>query len=191
MTEYEKMMQGELFNGGDSEIAAVRDKAFGLLKQINNHGTFTKSKKLFRQLLGHLGHSSIITPTFNCEFGQQIQIGDRCFLNMNVLMLDGAEITLGDHVLVGPNVQFYTASHSMDFHSRRRWETFCKPITVGNDVWIGGNSIINQGVTIGDRAIIAANSVVNSNVPADTVVGGTPARILRTLPLESNSDTEN
>ncbi|RCU49227.1 sugar O-acetyltransferase [Corallincola holothuriorum] len=181
MTEYEKMLNGELFNGGDAEVARVRDNAFTLLKQINHHGIFNKSKKLFRQLLGELGQGSIITPPFRCEFGQQIRLGERTFLNMNVLMLDGATITLGNHVLVGPNVQFYTASHSMDYESRRRWETFCKPITVEDDVWIGGNVVINQGVTIGARSIIAANSVINHDVPADTLVGGAPARVIRSL----------
>jgi maltose O-acetyltransferase len=181
MTEYEKMLAGELFNGGDSEIAEVRDKAFALLKQINDHGTFSRSKKLFRQLLNQLGKHSIITPPFRCEFGKQISIGDQCFLNMGVLMLDGAPITLGNNVLVGPNVQFYSASHSLDYQSRRRWETFCKPIVVEDDVWIGGNVVINQGVTIGARSVIAANSVVNHNIPADTLVGGAPARELKKL----------
>lgn len=180
MNEYQKMLNGELFNGGDKQIAAVRDKAFGLLKQINQLGTFSASKALFHQLLDHLGNS-VITPPFHCEFGKQISIGNRSFINMGVLMLDGAQITVGDHVLVGPNVQFYTASHSTDHLSRRRWETFCKPIVIEDDVWIGGNVVINQGVTVGARSIIAANSVVNNDVPQDVVVGGAPARILKHL----------
>ena len=100
---------------------------------------------------------------------------------MGVLMLDGAQITIGDHVLVGPNAQFYTASHSTDYKSRRRWETFCKPIAIEDDVWIGGNAVINQGVTVGARSIIAANSVVNHDVPQDVIVGGAPARVLKNL----------
>lgn len=112
------------------------------------------------------------------------------FINMNVVMLDGAPITIGDHVLIGPSTQFYTASHSLDYRRRQAWETICKPIVIEDDVWIGGNVVINQGVTIGARSVVAANSVVNQDVPPDTLVGGTPARILRSLkdPAESMAE---
>ena len=117
-----------------------------------------------------------------------IEIGDNTFINMNVVMLDGANIRIGNNVLVGPSAQFYTASHSLDHLSRRKWETFCLPITVEDDVWIGGNSVINQGVTIGARSVIAANSVVNSDVPPDCLYGGTPAKLIRHLNTEQQSD---
>ena len=87
-----------------------------------------------------------------------MSIGSHTFINMNATLLDGASITIGDHVLIGPNAQFYTASHSLDYRSRRQWETICLPIVVEDDVWIGGNVVINQGVTIGARSVIAANS---------------------------------
>ncbi|MGL6170973.1 MAG: DapH/DapD/GlmU-related protein, partial [Vibrio sp.] len=87
----------------------------------------------------------------------------------------------GNHVLIGPNVQFYTASHPLDYRRRRAWETICQSIVIEDDVWIGGNVVINQGVTIGARSVVAANSVVNQDVPSDSLVGGTPARILRSL----------
>ena len=96
-------------------------------------------------------------------------------------MLDGANITIGNNVMIGPSVQFYTASHSTNHLERRQWQTFCKPITVEDDVWIGGNAVINQGVTIGARSIVAANAVVNHDIPADCMVGGTPAKIIKKL----------
>ncbi|WP_044556337.1 sugar O-acetyltransferase [Shewanella piezotolerans] len=181
MTEYERMLTGAVFDGGDAEISAVRDKAFILTKQINNSASFTESQQRVTQLLGSIAAGSLVSAPFNCEFGQQIHIGRDSFINMGVTMLDGAMITIGNNVMIGPNSQLYTASHSIDYLSRRRWETFCKPITIKDDVWIGGNVVINQGVTIGERSVVAAGSVVNHDVPADTLVGGTPARILKKL----------
>ncbi len=163
VSEFEKMKRGEVFNGADTEIDQVRNRAARILQQVNQAEPENRAA-LFKDLFASIGESSVITPPFNCEFGKTVSIGEQTFLNMGVIMLDGAEIKLGDHVLVGPNVQFYTASHSLDWRSRRRWETYCKPITVGDDVWIGGNAVICQGVTIGARSVIAANTVVTKDV---------------------------
>lgn len=181
MTEFEKMLQGEDFDGLDASIADVRTQTAQLKLQLNQSITIPEQQAVLKQMLGSIGQDSIITPPFQCEFGKPISIGKSSFLNMNVIMLDNARITIGDHVLVGPNVQFYTASHSLDFESRRRWETFSKPIVVEDDVWIGGNSVILQGVTIGARSVIAANSVVTKDVPPDTLYGGTPAKLIRKI----------
>jgi len=183
MTEFEKMMSGQVFDGADQEIDSIRNAATETLQQLNTCIDDEKKRALKKQLFGHIGES-FVQPPFHCEFGKTIAIGDETFINMNVVMLDGAAITIGNHVLIGPSVQFYTASHSLDYLSRRNWETFCLPITVEDDVWIGGNSVINQGVTIGARSVIAANSVVNSDVPPDCLFGGTPAKLIRRL----NSD---
>ncbi|MCL1146701.1 sugar O-acetyltransferase [Shewanella marinintestina] len=180
MTEYQKMLNGEVFAGADAEISAVRDNAYLLQKQINNSLGFSETQCLMKQLL-NIGEGSIVREPFNCEFGKQITIGNGSFINMGAVMLDGAHITIGNHVMIGPNCQFYTASHSVDHMSRRRWETFCLPITIEDDVWIGGNVVINQGVTIGARSVIAAGAVVNKDVAPDTMVGGVPARVLKQL----------
>ncbi|WOT06431.1 sugar O-acetyltransferase [Shewanella youngdeokensis] len=181
MTEYEKMLSGEVFDGADLEISAVRDRAFTLTKQINNSHSFTDAQHLIKRLLNSVGAGTLVSVPFNCEFGKQISIGEGSFLNMGVLMLDGAKITIGNNVMIGPNSQLYTASHSTNHLSRRRWETFCQPIVIEDDVWIGGNVVINQGVTIGARSIVAAGAVVNTDVPADCMVGGIPARLLKML----------
>jgi maltose O-acetyltransferase len=181
MTEMEKMMNGMVFDGADPEMEAIRSKAGHLLLQINQCADATARHQLQTQLYRQIGQQSVVQPPFYCEFGETISIGDETFINMNVTMLDGAKITIGNHVLIGPNTQFYTPAHALDYRSRRSWETFCKPITVEDDVWIGGNVVINQGVTIGARSVVAANSVVNQDVPADSLVGGTPARVLRSL----------
>tara|TARA_Y100001956_G_scaffold81710_1_gene100096 strand:- start:2112 stop:2669 length:558 start_codon:yes stop_codon:yes gene_type:complete len=180
MSEFEKMMSGQVFDGAAKEIDDVRSRTKEVLRQFNACTDSKEHDSLQKDLFGRVGRSHIQSP-FHCEFGATIEIGDDTFINMNVVMLDGAKIRIGNNVLIGPSVQFYTASHSLDYLSRRNWETFCYPITVGDDVWIGGNSVINQGVTIGERSVIAANSVVNSDVPSDCLYGGTPARLIRRL----------
>ncbi|KLV07201.1 acetyltransferase [Photobacterium aquae] len=181
MTEFEKMLAGEDFDGGDQGINHIRDNAANLLMTINQTIDESKRGELLEQLMGNISASSIIRSPFYCEFGKTIFIGDKTFINMNVTMLDGAKITIGNNVLIGPNTQFYCASHPLDYRRRRNWETSCAPITIEDDVWIGGNVVINQGVTIGARSVIAANSVVNADVPPDSLYGGTPAKLIRVI----------
>lgn len=180
MTEFEKMTQGQAFNGRDETIDSVRSSAFTLLQRYNTLPA-GQSHDIANALFGSIGAHSMVMPPFRCEFGKTIHIGSNTFINMGATMLDGAPITIGNHVLIGPNCQFYTAGHAMDYRRRRDWETFCKPITVEDDVWIGGNCVICQGVTIGSRSVIAANSVVTKDMPADSLIGGTPARVIRRL----------
>ncbi len=180
MNNFEKMISGKLFDGSSQEVHSVRTQASLLLQQINHNVDIDERSQLFKQLFNSIG-TSYVMPPFHCEFGQTITIGEQTFINMNAIMLDGAPITIGNHVLIGPSVQIYTASHSLDYKSRRRWETLCKPVIIEDDVWIGGNCIINQGVTIGARSVVAANSVVNADVPPDSLYAGTPAKFIRTL----------
>lgn len=180
-TELEKMLSGQVYNGADQKIDIIRTNAKKSLMAFNNHQDPDQQHALQELLFGKVGSNSLIQPPFHCEFGKTIEIGNDTFINMNVVMLDGANIKVGNNVLIGPSAQFYTPSHSLDYRSRRKWETFCLPITIEDDVWIGGNSVINQGVTIGARSVIAANSVVNSDVPPDCLYGGTPAKLIRHL----------
>ncbi|MGR5286533.1 sugar O-acetyltransferase [Vibrio maritimus] len=181
MTEFEKMLAGEEFDGGSESINKIRQNAADLLQAINQNTNEAQRGELFQQLMGSMDGSSIIRSPFYCEFGKTISIGKKTFLNMNVTMLDGAKITIGNNVLIGPNTQFYCASHDLNYLKRRNWATQCDPIAVEDDVWIGGNVVINQGVTIGARSVIAANSVVNSDVPPDSLYGGTPAKLIRKI----------
>ncbi|WP_394126792.1 sugar O-acetyltransferase [Vibrio hepatarius] len=190
MNELEKMMSGQIFDGAAQEIDSIRTAATRTLQQFNTCVDENQRAELQVQLFGQVGNSLIRQP-FHCEFGKTISIGSDTFINMNVVMLDGAPITIGNNVLIGPSVQLYTASHSLDHLSRRKWETYCLPITIEDDVWIGGNSVINQGVTIGARSVIAANSVVNSDVPPDCLYGGTPAKLIRKLENRENDLTPN
>ena len=148
MTEFEKMVSGQLFNGSDGSVNKVREQATGLLQELNHNTSDAQRVDLFRRLLKRFGEASMIRSPFLCEFGQIISIGDSTFINMNVTMLDGADITIGNHVLIGPNTQFYTAGHPLDYRSRRGWETTCLPIIVEDDVWIGGVRIYSYDWTL-------------------------------------------
>lgn len=182
MTEYEKMISGLVFNGCDEKIVHMRNNASDVIHRFNSEGLKSNESDLLSSLLT-IGESSFINAPFHCEFGVHIKIGNNTFLNLGATMLDGAHITIGNNVLIAPNCQFYTASHSLNHLERRNWETFCNPIVIEDDVWLGGNCVINQGVTIGRGAVIAANSVVNKDVPPFTLMGGMPAKFIRDLSI--------
>ncbi len=180
MTEFEKMQLGLDYDALAPEFNQLRDQAFALLQSINQR-QFNKAKPYFKQLLKSFGENSIICPPFLCEYGKTISVGRDTYINMGVTMLDNSPITIGSHVLIGPSTQFYTPSHPIDHRKRRNWEITCLPITVEDDVWIGGNVSVCQGVTIGARSIVAAGSVVTKDVAPDTMVGGQPAKLIKRL----------
>lgn len=183
MNEYQKMMAGLDFNGADPALNAKRDHAHQVQTAVNQSDDLGEVQRQLNDLL-QLGEGCFIKPPIQFEFGCNIRMGDRCFINLGCTFLDGGQITLGHHVMVGPHCQFYSAGHDLDYRKRRNWETICNPITVEDDVWIGGNVVITQGVTIGKGAVVAANSLVNKDVPAHTLVGGTPAKVIRKLDLD-------
>lgn len=190
MTEIEKMQLGLAFDDNAHEIQVLRHQTFTLIQQFNR--TFSaKGRALAKKIFAQVGARTIITPPFLCEYGKTISIGDHCFINMGVTMLDNAPISIGNHVLIGPATQFYTPSHPLDFQARRAWESHCLPIVVEDDVWIGGNVVVCQGVTIGARAVVAAGAVVTQNVPPDTLVAGIPAKVIKQLNTEINIKKED
>ena len=184
MSEFEKMCLGLDYDAYASEFDLLRNSAFALLQKINQR-QFQSAKPYVSELLNTIGENSIVCPPFLCEYGKTISIGKDCFINMGVTMLDNAAISIGNNVLVGPNSQFYTPTHPLDYKLRRKWEVQCLPIVVEDDVWIGGNVVICQGVTIGARAVVAAGAVVTKNVAPDTMVGGMPAKFIKSLSNEN------
>jgi maltose O-acetyltransferase len=182
MSEFEKMCQGLEYDADNPEFAQLRNRAFDLLQNMNQR-QFEAAKPFAAQLLGHFGENSVVCPPFLCEYGKTISIGNNTYINMGVTMLDNAPITIGNNVLIGPGTQFYTPTHSLDYKRRKKWEFQCRPIVVQDDVWIGGNVVICQGVTVGARSVIAAGSVVTKNVEQDTLVGGIPAKFIKMLNL--------
>ena len=125
--------------------------------------------------------STVIAPPFHCDHGHGIHLGENVIININAVMLDGGDITIGDHTLIGPNCAFYTSCHSLDYLERRKPQETCKPITIGEDCWLGGNVVVLGGVTIGPRTVIGAGSVVVKDIPADCVAVGNPCRVVKRL----------
>lgn len=182
-SEQSKMLRGELFNAADAELCALRLRAKQLCYQFNRTDPSDEGamQELLRKLLGSIRGQAMIMPNFWCDYGFNIELGDGVFINHDCVMLDGAKISLGDSVLVGPQCGFYTASHPSDAATRRTGAEYSLPICVGNDVWIGGGVKILPGVSIGANCIIAAGSVVSRDIPSGVLAGGVPCRVLRPL----------
>jgi maltose O-acetyltransferase len=174
MTARDKMVAGELYEASDPELVDARAHARQLLARYNTSGDRVALAALFARL----ADDAIIEQPFHCDYGFNITIGARFYANVNCVFLDCAPIEIGDHVLLGPGVHLYTATHPLDSAERRRGLELAKPITVGDDAWLGGGAIVLPGVTIGARVVIGAGSVVTRNVPADARVAGNPARLI-------------
>ncbi|HEU0298408.1 MAG TPA: sugar O-acetyltransferase [Longimicrobium sp.] len=183
MTEKEKMLAGELYDAADPQLVAERRRARDLLCALNasRDGEREARAALLRELLGAAGEGVWIEPPFFCDYGTNIRLGDRVFFNFNCVVLDVAQVTIGSDVMFGPAVQIYTATHPLDHRERRGGLEAAKPITIGDDVWVGGGAIILPGVTIGGRSVIGAGSVVTKDVPPDVFAAGNPCRVIRAL----------
>ena len=183
MTEKSKMLSGALYNPNDPVLISERHRARILFQKINLLSDDSKKerKKLLYELLENAGKGLWVEPPFYCDYGYNIHTGKSVFFNFNCVILDVMKVNIGDHVLVGPNVQIYTATHPLDAKTRKSWLEYAKPVSIGNDVWIGGGAIIYPGVSIGDGAVIAAGAVVTKSVPPNVVVGGNPAKILKEI----------
>ncbi len=136
---------------------------------------------MLHSILGHIAGEILVEQPFYCDYGYNISVGDRFYANHNLVILDEAEVTFGDNVFVAPNCAFYTAGHPLDAVERNRGIEYARPITVGNNVWIGGNVCVLPGVTIGDNCVIGAGSVVVKDIPANSVAAGNPCKVIKTL----------
>ena len=184
MTEKEKMLAGEVYSAVApqllSELELTRERIYDY--NTLRPSETAKMKQLLKELLGHVGDDDIIiNQPFRCDYGCQISVGKRFFANFNFTVLDEARVTIGDDCFIGPNVSIYTACHSTDpaeRNSRREW---ARPVSIGNNVWIGGSVTILPGVTIGDNVTIGAGSVVVSDIPSDSIAVGNPCRVIKKL----------
>ncbi len=162
MTEFEKMIRGETFNGIDTDLRLRRETARLACAKFNAHPSKGNLRHITR-LFAEFG-SVVIEPGFQCDYGSQIHLGKNVFINFHCVFLDSAPIHIGDDVLIGPAVHLYTVDHPRDAKLRASGECFTRPITIGNNVWIGGGAKILPGINIGNNAIIAANTVVTRHV---------------------------
>lgn len=191
MTEREKMLAGELYDCGDSQLLSQWHRAKNLVRDYNqtNSKNLEEKDSILTELLGGRGANVWITAPFFVDYGNNIYLGNNCEVNMNCTFLDDNKIIIGNNALIAPNVQIYTAFHPTNAQERfgevkedGSFE-FCKtqtaPVAIGNNVWIGGGVIIMPGVTIGDNVVIGAGSVVTKDIPSNKIAYGNPCRVVR------------
>jgi len=183
MTEKEHMLAGNMYNPMDEQLVKERHQARLLFHKINSLNDDSKEErnKLLYQLIENAGKNLLIEPPFYCDYGYNIKTGDNVFMNFNCCILDVTTVTLGNHVMIGPNVKIYTATHPLEHTLRNSGKEFSKPITIENNVWIGGNAVICPGVTIGDNVVIGAGSVVTKSFPNNVFIAGNPAKVIKTI----------
>ena len=191
MTEREKMLAGQLYDCGDSELLTQWHKAKNLVRDYNLTDSENAEAKgrILSKLLGGKGKNLWITATFYVDYGNNIYFGNNCEVNMNCTFLDDNIIRIGNNALIAPNVQIYTAFHPTNAVERFGEPkedgsfSFCKtqtaPVIIGDNVWIGGGAIIMPGVTIGDNVVIGAGSIVTKDIPDNTIAYGNPCRVMR------------
>jgi len=181
-SEKEKRSDGEPYLLGDPQLMKNRRRAKNLLHSLNvtEYRLTKKARLIIAELIPNAGENLRIEPPFHCDYGNNIFCGDNVFFNVNCVVLDEAKVSIGSNVLFGPGVQLYTASYPLDAISRRTHK-ISKPITIGDDCWIGGNAIICPGITIGNGCVIGAGSVVTKDVPDNSLAVGNPAKVIRKL----------
>jgi maltose O-acetyltransferase len=177
-TEKQKMLAGELYHAGDPEIQA--DQAIAKTWMVRYNAALGESaaerRALLRELLPQVGDGAVIRPPFHCDFGYNIRLGRDVFLNFNCVILDVVVVTIGAGTQIGPAVQIYTADHPRDPAVRKAGAEFGRPVSIGQNVWIGGGAIILPGLSIGDDAVVGAGAVVTRDVSQGATVLGNPAR---------------
>jgi maltose O-acetyltransferase len=179
----ERMLRGELYIADDLELLADHARAQELLERYNatSHTEQDERDRLLRELLGEVGEGVVVKPPFRCDYGSQISIGAGTFVNYGCVILDVVPVRIGAACQIATGVQLLAATHPVDPEPRRAGWEFGKPITIGDNVWLGGGVIVCPGVTIGDDTVVGAGAVVTRDLPARVVAAGNPARVLRTI----------
>jgi maltose O-acetyltransferase len=181
-TERQKMLAGEMYDPFDPDLVSGRERARDLCQTLNatRETQHEERRRLLCEIFGKGGDSVWMQPPFFCDYGVNIELGERVFFNFNCIVLDVCRVRIGDFTLFGPAVQIYTPMHPMNAMQRRK-EEYGKPIEIGADVWVGGGAIILPGVKIGARAVIGAGSVVTRDIPPNMFAAGNPCRVIRAI----------
>lgn len=190
MSEKEKMLRGEYYNSRDRELISDYHRAKDLVQEYNssNSKDLQRRKSLLNDLFHVVGKGVWIEAPFYCDYGDNISIGENTFINFNSVFIDDNKITIGKNGLIAPNVQIYTAIHPLKAEERiitdefgTRYLTYTKPVSLGDNVWIGGNCVIMPGVKIGDNVTIGAGSVVTKDIPNNKLAFGNPCKIIKDI----------
>jgi maltose O-acetyltransferase len=185
-SEKSKMISGKPYFPFGKELNLERQHARDLVFEFNNLGPREnkKRKQIIKKLFGKTKKNYFLEPPFHCDYGYQIEIGENFFANFNFIVLDCAKVTIGDNVLIGPNVGIYTAGHPIHADKRNEGIEYAFPVSIGDNVWIGGHVVINPGITIGDNTVIASGSVVTKDIPANVIAMGNPCKVYREITEE-------
>ena len=182
MSERQKMLAGDLYDPLDAELVSARERARDLCQALNatREAEQEARRRILSDLFGRGGETVWMQPPFYCDYGSNIELGERVFFNFNCVVLDVCPVRIGDYTLFGPAVQIYTPMHPLNAELRRQRE-FGKPVEIGSDVWVGGAALILPGVRIGSRAVIGAGSVVTRDIPDGVFAAGNPCRVIREI----------
>lgn len=177
------MVGGEVYDATHPELVVRLEATREKIGELNalRPSQIPEQKDILRGILGSHGENFHFNQPFRCDYGRNIFIGENFFANFNLTILDEAEVRIGDNCFIGPNVSIYTACHPLDAATRNTCVEWAEPVTIGDNVWIGGSATILPGVTIGKNVVIGAGSVVTRSVPDNVVVGGNPARIIKEI----------
>lgn len=183
MTEFEKMLDGALYNSSDVELVKLRDRAKMLCYKYNNLSPDLKNEKInyLEELFDQKLDNPIVESPFHCDYGFNIKVGKNFYANYNLVILDVNKVVFGDNVFIGPNCGFYTAGHPVDLKTRNSGLEFGYPITVGNNVWIGGNVSVLPNVKIGNNVVIGAGSVVTHDIEDNSIAYGNPCKVVKKI----------
>ena len=184
MTEKEKILSGMVYSAIDDQLLKELNEVKEIIHEYNalKPSQTLRRFQILKDLLGHVADDEIIVnQPFYCDYGKQIRVGKRFFANFNLTVLDEARVTIGDDCFIGPNVSIYTACHSTDPVERNTRREWAEPVTIGDNVWIGGSVTILPGVTIGSNVTIGAGSVVTKDIPDNVVAVGNPCKVIKNL----------
>ncbi|APH04881.1 maltose acetyltransferase domain-containing protein [Bacillus weihaiensis] len=186
-SEKQKMVDGELYVAADPKLVKDRMQARKLTRQFNQteETEETVREELLKTLLGSTGKNLYIEPTFRCDYGINIHVGENFYANFDCVFLDVCKIIIGDNCMVAPGVHIYTATHPLDPIERNSGKEYGIPVKIGDNVWIGGKAVINPGVSLGNNIVVASGAVVTKSFPSNVVIGGNPARIIKDLNLSN------
>ncbi|MGT2906335.1 sugar O-acetyltransferase [Streptococcus dentiloxodontae] len=181
VTEREKMLAGQLYDASDAELAALRRLKYDKMTAFNNEPNPDKRANILKSWFGKTGETIYMEPRFVCDYGSNIYVGENFYANFNQTFLDVCEIRIGDNAMIGPNCQLLTPLHPLNAQERISGLEYGAPITIGDNVWLGGGVTILSGVTLGDNVVVGAGSVVTKSFGDNVVLAGNPARIIKEL----------